>query len=688
MHLFSRLFGPRRPGGVSKSRGPANKRRRLQFESLEARQVLSNSPFYIVNQTYSDAAKTQLTYSDGQIYLAVFASTFGSNPVYYSFDQTGAISPLAGQANVPYLTLSQLPIDSTTGNRYLSMPDNLNGDRGVDSGRIYFFMNSTPTLSVNSDGSVNAPSLHADAYYDSVEFTINDPSQQYRNLNLNLTSVDQYGVPLEFTIDSQDSTNPDHAIGTPSTTSRAMVVSMYQTFSQNSIFKASLDPDVGANGPYRILNPSHLLDNNTVTSQSVPVWVQTVLQNPITTTTQTLINVANVVAFPTPSLTNPFTVQIDQERMSVTGVSAQLQDGTYNWTVVRGFDGTNAATHTSQSDPVSQVNPAITATQTTLPVATGNLFPTPSVDHPFTILVDKEIMKVTGLTADNDGRPVWTVERGAFWTIPVEHNNGTNVYYNSAVASPFNSYFNAAIDTLFDTYSKTGVNIQLQSNGSGTETLYDGHVTEVNGCTVLEFWEDGDENGFKYDVYYPFFQDNRYTWQGAIPKFTPGYAPSWDLLVSAATLSPSSMVFSCNGVFADQANRTNFSKAQQGVVADLENQIVAALNRGVAELTPYASDPTGTWLDPLKYYGNNTTGQVWNQYAQFLHKPNVSIAGLNYGFAFDDKGAQSSDVGVDHFNSVTITLEPWAATAPPPPTLPARYSMRAFLASSRLRQPA
>ena len=685
MHLPPKAFGPLGPRAAAASRTSGKKPRRLHFESLEVREVLSTSPFYFSNETFSDAARTKLTYAADQIYLSIYASTFDATPVYYYFDSTGAVHPTQGLANVPSFQLSALPT-AANGDYVINMPDELNGERGVNSGRIYFSMGDPLKLKVNDNGSVNAPSLTANSYYDSVEFTINAQGQPYRNLNMNLTSVDQWGVPLQFKIDSSDPGNPDHAIGTPTTTSRAMVVSMFQTFSQSSIFSQSLDSHSGANGPYRILNPSHLLDNATV--EQTPIWVRTVLQLPITTTTQTLINVSSATAFPDPSNGN-FTIQIDDEQMTVTAASAPLQDGTTNWTVIRGVNNTVPATHVGSAPPVTIVGPAISATQTTLPVGSGAGFPPPSVDHPFSIVVDREIMTVTGVAADNRGAPVWTVKRGQAWTIPLPHAEYAPVYYNAAVTSPFNSYFNTAIDKLFDTYSKTGVNLTLQSVGSGTSELYDGHVTTINGCTVLEFWQEGDENGFKYDVYYPFFQDNRYMWQGWIPEFTQGNAPSWSLQANVQTLSPSAMVFSCNGVFADNTGRNSYSAAQQKVVADLENQIASALNRGVAQLTSYTADGTNSWLDTSKYYGQNTTGQVWNQYAQFLHKADVSIDGLNYGFAFDDKGAQSSDVGVASFNSVTVTLGAWSATPapppPPPPTppqLPSKsYSMRQFIAS-------
>lgn len=695
MHLFQRAFGLIRPRAESKPRGPHKRRRPLQFESLEAREVLSTSPFYISNETFSDAAKTQLTYQADQIHLAVFASNFDTVPIYYYFNKDGVATPTLGLSTLPDFLLSDLPI--VNGQYVINLPDDLAGQRGVDSARIYFSMDAGLSLSVNGDGSVNAPSLEANAYYDSVEFTINDPDQPYRNLNINLTSVDQWGVPLQFKIDSTDTIdNPDHPNGTPTATTRALVVSNFQAFTQNSIFRASLDTDSGANGPYRILNPSHLLGNAETGIQ--PIWVSTVLQQKILTNTQTQINVASASAFPNPA-NGAFTVQLENEQMTVTGASPPLGDGTTNWTVLRGVNGTQAVPHLVTGKAVTQINPVITATQTTLPLGGTDGFPTPSASSPFTVVVDSEIMLVTGIAGYNNSRPIYTVQRGYDGTVATTHDEGALAYYYSAVTSPFNSYFNTAIDALFTKYHNTGDLLTLQSNGSGSEILYDGHVTtDANGVIVFQFWEQSDPSGFKFDVYYPFFENNHYFWAGYTPALPVGQAPAWSVLANVDSASPSSMVFSCNGVFADNAGRSSYSLVQQTVVADLENQMASALNRGVAQIDGYSVSSADSWLDTSQFYGHvnpsQGTQQVWNEYAQFLHEQDISIDGLNYGFAYDDKGAQSSDVGVTSFESVTLTLGAWSNTPGPgpgpgpgpdpgpAPIFPGGYSQRSFMSST------
>lgn len=175
------------------------------------------------------------------------------------------------------------------------------------------------------------------------------------------------------------------------------------------------------------------------------------------------------------------------------------------------------------------------------------------------------------------------------------------------------------------------------------------------------------------------------------------------------------MVFACNGVFADNTFQPlSTYDGSPTILADLENQIASALNRGVAtsQLIEIGSIPTGSGStpDPAGYYyatatvtdstklqvgmnvrGPGTNGPLtvdsidqsdptqiklaslepifpvntqpltfafyyvpggtWNYYAKFFHDPSVSLAGLAYGFPFDDQGGTSTDI----------------STAPPPP---------------------
>src|SRR5690606_19433419 len=125
----------------------------------------------------------------------------------------------------------------------------------------------------------------------------------------------------------------------------------------------------------------------------------------------------------------------------------------------------------------------------------------------------------------------------------------------------------------------------------------EGYTTQdANGNWVLRFNLNGDPDEFDFDVYYPYFENNAYYWAQdyVLPgPFTAEPMPSW-LAGSGTSHSPSQMVFANNGVFND----SGFRHLQTGVdwsiddriavIADLENQIVSALNRGVSLLPDWA----------------------------------------------------------------------------------------------------
>lgn len=81
------------------------------------------------------------------------------------------------------------------------------------------------------------------------------------------------------------------------------------------------------------------------TALKTAIPAQTKLSAPISSQKQTSINVASASGFPTtPHSYSPFTIQIDNEIMKVTGRTAGPNNMT-TWTVVRGQGGTTPATH-------------------------------------------------------------------------------------------------------------------------------------------------------------------------------------------------------------------------------------------------------------------------------------------------------------------------------------------------------
>lgn len=178
--------------------------------------------------------------------------------------------------------------------------------------------------------------------------------------------------------------------------------------------------------------------------------------------------------------------------------------------------------------------------------------------------------------------------------------------------------------------------------------------------------------GQKYAIYAPFFNLGS---GGSYPK---GFIVSGPLPPPPPWLAPASsgaMVFGNLGVFADGSvqaanGQISGSGASAQTLLDIENTIVSAFNRGVANSVPPGSDVTAAWDNNLTYYpAPNGTGTNWsNFYAGFLHNAGVSITapgsnvGLAYGFAYDDQGGNDPTL-TSSAARVAITLESLVTTS-------------------------
>jgi hypothetical protein len=120
---------------------------------------------------------------------------------------------------------------------------------------------------------------------------------------------------------------------------------------------------------------------------------------------------------------------------------------------------------------------------------------------------------------------------------------------------------------------------------------------------------------------------------------------------SAGPYQPASQatfdVFANTGVFADNTYQEPSNLGLSTLLGAVENQIVSAMNRGVA-LHAYAD-----WSDPTKFY---TAGTTANWYAAYLHQSSVSLDGLAYGYPYDDQGNNSTDISISSPTQLTLTL--------------------------------
>lgn len=180
------------------------------------------------------------------------------------------------------------------------------------------------------------------------------------------------------------------------------------------------------------------------------------------------------------------------------------------------------------------------------------------------------------------------------------------------------------------------------------------------------------QGGQQYQIYAPYFS-NGSPYPAGFPASTttPPIAPPWIAQVTAA--SSGLMVFGNLGAFADGSSQAvtgqiSGTNASGQILLDIENSIVSAFNRGIANTVPAGTDVTSAWNDNTTFYPTpSQDGSNWsNFYAGFLHNDTVSVTapgssvGLAYGFAYDDQGGNDPTL-VSYASKVAITLQPWTA---------------------------
>lgn len=185
---------------------------------------------------------------------------------------------------------------------------------------------------------------------------------------------------------------------------------------------------------------------------------------------------------------------------------------------------------------------------------------------------------------------------------------------NSYGFDPLSTYFTSVINNFFTYYeTHTFTYIQDPQNTGYGPTTFSGTTKsiipdwEAAGSnipyTVLQLTGSGGEfNGDTFNIYDPMFSSNTNN-----PSLPP--MPTWLSAANSASESASQMVFGCNGVFAtntidpDVQSLPNTGDAQKSI-ANIENMIVSAFNRGISTIAP------GQWVNPLQFSADPTPGTI------------------------------------------------------------------------------
>ncbi len=257
----------------------------------------------------------------------------------------------------------------------------------------------------------------------------------------------------------------------------------------------------------------------------------------------------------------------------------------------------------------------------------------------------------------------------------------------------FAPVFNTALVHLFEQQNANPAAPTLTLNLDSTDGVWTGTATTVTTASannnpnsgksfnVLKFTNSTD--GTVY-IYEPFFTTNGFGGGGGpagsnLTASTVQAAPSW---IATASESPGEMVFGNDGVFDDAASQLDpttgmaLSANQQSALGNIEDQLVAALNRGIADVS-FSGDTTTAWTTASNFY---PSGHEANAYAAFMHSnayPTGNPAGQgtavfvnnqSYAFAYDDQGgfASSFGFGMQSTSQTTlaVTLGPWTGSTP------------------------
>jgi hypothetical protein len=312
---------------------------------------------------------------------------------------------------------------------------------------------------------------------------------------------------------------------------------------------------------------------------------------------QMSITVASNTGFPTASLANPFLIQVDAEIMLVTN------DSSTTWNVVRGQDGSTAATHLSGAFVTlfdqSKIGNTVTSVSTD-PATNATLLQ-------WTALPGATNYNIYRGTATASGTPTVWYEFSSSLTSFTDNGSTTGAVLVPAAQVPFDpldDYFSNQIASLFNTslvltatdgtsdgvtYTLSGVPKNLSTIAPPPAGAQPPSGVQPNDMGLqFEVTNESPSTGGQvpvntlFYVYNPAFNTNTYVASNPSP---PTYLVSGSQ-GNMSTMTGSGMVFAAAGVFADNVSQpipggvTN-TAAYQTILGGIENEMVAAVTRGV-----------------------------------------------------------------------------------------------------------
>lgn len=572
---------PRRPTQ------PNRPRRFLWLEELEPRAVPATIPFQLNIPALKGVP------GDGNYYVGIYAPVVASENVTvpnapttkYSIDLAGNQAALQGVSTLP---MYQLASGSTT----IPMPD-----VAINSGRFVFSAGGPLALTVDGTGTVQFPDPNVanQFYYDFVEFTMNynAPTPPVHGININTTTIDQFGIPITVQLTPNDPNNP---MGVGVTPTRMSVIQQFQAaFPATNPFSLSVMPNPSdANNPFDILAPQHVLS-----LKPAPADLNNLLPQLRTYFNDAIDDSFNFIGVGTNPLLN-----LLSNGFGFTGKVVS------NFTIDQSVTGNINPTTTFQAvatvPGIASLQPGMTVTGTNIPagvtIATTNPFPdgthvnlvSPSA---FTLPINNEnltytagsnsVVLATTITSQTSATTITVTLTGTDTT--------TGLYQGMTVTwpgQPSDTYtIGSILNTTQFTLKSQGGMIPTPVNGVALDATWIDPLTgQAAKYRVLQFTgQTGSQLGEQYEVYYPFFSSNDFTHTGnpiAPPWLMTG--PPVSLLGSIAAGTPT------NGGYTATATVPAISSLQLGMLVTgpgITKPLVIQQFSGSTGLILFSPDP-------------------------------------------------------------------------------------------------
>jgi hypothetical protein len=456
-------------------------------------------------------------------------------------------------------------------------------------------------------------------YWNFAEFTMNYPVQPAPYINADLSQVDLVGYPMTLQLKSKLSGDSPVVGIYPD---RRWMIQKYEewlrTLSQPEFNSLATNTGAGNNGIMRLLAPGDYvkLHNDDPLAHYYDGYISNVFK---------VGNAVNIQVAEVNKVIPATGVSLLNGSGGVASIAVTNPGGNYTFppliTILGG--GGSGASAVATLNPDGTVNSNITITNP------GSGY-TSAPNIAFTPGSGTYQGTVTTLPAGATGVAVLNGSRGV---ASVQMTNFGTGYLSAPTVTFSGGGGNGAQGTAVLVGNQVA-SIQVTNPGSGYTSAP--NVTIGPGAyTVYQFTgQTGRQKGAVFHVYSPLTQ------------------PSWDEQLDSSGLqaswSPTWMVFANTGVFADNVVQyPPASSINSKVLGNIENQLVAAMSRGVA-LLPYAS-----WSNSNDFYPAGTPA---NWYAWFLHVPQISINGLAYGFPYDDQGNNSTDISVNNPDALVVNI--------------------------------